>query len=1171
MMGRLDRRRRSHQRVAWRTICAVRVVVLTCVLAGGLGAMATSASAAGEPWWGITTNARPTILSSGEQATIVAQATNLGDAITTGAIVVRDKVPAGLKVQSVAFFTFGFERGKFDLSSFLSAFGGSCTTTPREAVCVYPGIGESFLESPNPIAAVRPFEHLEMAVKAEVESGAESGPNEVEVSGGAAATATKAAVVSVGNAPTSFGVQNYEVNPEEDGGTVDARAGSHPFQLTTSLALNIGAESGEPNFRNVTEPALPRNFEFELPAGLVGNAQALPQCSIADFQRIKATGFANFCPSDTAIGVASATADEPGNLGMVTLPVPVFNLVPERGEPARFGFTQAKVPVILDTGVRTGADYGVKVSVRNVSELATLLSSEVTLWGTPGDPLHDNARGWACVAGGALLETAENLCRPEAQTHPSPFLTLPTSCAGTLQTSAEAQSWPSKAAPAGLSATSATSVKDAAGQPLSLTGCNQLAFSPSIEAAPDTRQGSAPTGLKVNLRVPQEGEQNASGLASSTIKDIDVTLPEGMTLNPASAGGLEACSEAQTGFTGFGQFSSAPDVSVPTFTSTLPSPFCPTASKVGTAKITSPLLANPLEGGVYLATQNQNPFGSLVALYIIAEDPISGTLVKLTGEVSLNSSTGQIESTFKGNPQLPFEDAELIFFSGNKAALTTPSRCGSYTTRASFVPWSGGAAANSSSTFDISSSGPGGGCPSSLPFGPTLTAGTSVARAGAFSTLTTTISREDGSQALQNVQIHTPPGLSGILTGVALCDEAAANAGTCPSQSLIGHTSANVGVGGEPYKVTGGEVFLTEHYAGAPFGLSIVVPAVAGPFNLGKVVVRAKIEVDPLTAQLTVTTGAIPHILDGIPLQIRRVEVAIDRPGFTFNPTNCNPLTITGVAGGLEGASAPVSTGFQAKECASLKFAPKFAVSTAAKSSKAQGASLTAKLAYPAAPQGSQTNIARVKVDLPKQLPSRLTTLQKACLAKVFEANPASCPAESIVGHAVVHTPVLPVPLTGPAYFVSHGNEAFPNLTMVLQGYGVTVELVGITNIKKGITSNTFQSVPDVPFSTFELTLPQGKFSALAANLPESAKGSFCGQQLTMPTEFLAQNGAVIHQTTKVTASGCTKPKPLTRAQKLKQALKACAKKPKGKRPMCNQQARRKFAPEKKTKKAKKK
>jgi hypothetical protein len=399
-----------------------------------------------------------------------------------------------------------------------------------------------------------------------------------------------------------------------------------------------------------------------------------------------------------------------------------------------------------------------------------------------------------------------------------------------------------------------------------------------------------------------------------------------------------------------------------------------------------------------------------------------------------------------------------------------------------------------------------------------------------------------------------PPGLLGALAGVPLCGEPQASLGTCGEASRIGSMTVAAGTGAHPFYEKG-QIYLTGPYAGAPFGLSVVVPTVAGPFNLGNVVVRAQIGVDPQTAALTVTSDPFPQVIDGIPLRLRTANVTIGRPGFIFNPTNCAQQHVTATIASAQGAQASVSAPFAVAGCSGLKFAPSFHVSTQGKTSKAGGASLDAKLTYPSGSEvgtlpggtqsspgaiGSQANIAYVKVDLPKQLPSRLTTLQKACTAAVFNANPAGCPSASVIGVAKVSTPVLPVPLSGPVYFVSNGGAAFPNLLVVLQGYGVRVDLAGDTFISKaGITSTTFKTVPDVPFSSFELYLPEGRFSALGANLPAKAKGSFCGQSLTMPTEFVAQNGAVIKQSTKISVTGCPKKKKVKKARpKVKKATR---------------------------------
>ncbi|HEY4452290.1 MAG TPA: hypothetical protein VGN13_11940 [Solirubrobacteraceae bacterium] len=1024
---------------------------------------------------------------------LILSAANLGDAPTSGVVSIADKVPAGLTPVSIEAIAgesaeneLRFENAKRE-------------HVPAPVKCTLSSLTCTYGSERN----LPPYEQIEVRIGVLVAGAAASASQEMTVSGGGAAPASISRPVAIGGAAAAFGVEDFRQDLEGEGGTPDTQAGSHPFQFTTTLALNQTAAA---------EPvAQPKDLSFALPPGLIGNPTSFPQCTSTQFfKRIQETD--NECPQDTVVGVVRVTVNEPVQEGLITFTLPVFNLEPAEGEPARFGFLVEFTPVYIDTAVRTGGDYGITATASNVSQAVGLLRSEVTLWGVPGSTAHDRQRGWGCLEatrGGTPLLP----CEPLKQANPNPFLELPTSCSGPLHSSVAMSSW---AQPHEASSFEPTEQLEA------LDGCNRLPFDPTIRLAPDGQDASSPAGVSVDLHVPQEASANPGGLAESDVKDISVTLPEGVTLNPAAADGLQACSEAQIGF-----LSGPPDEL--RFTSGLPEPFCPQASKVANVTITTPLLPRPLTGAVYLATPapageaGKNPFGSLIALYLVAEDPVSGSRVKLPGEASLDPVSGRITTTFANNPQLPFEDAELHFFGGDRASLATPPRCGTYTTDASFTPWAGGAAAASASSFQITAGPAGSPCPSAIPFAPTLAAGTTSNAAGSLSSLTTTISREDGQQSLQSAQLHMPPGLSGLLPGVALCPEAQANAGTCGPQSLIGHSVVSVGLGADPFTVTGGQVFLTESYHGAPFGLSIVTPAVAGPFDLGDVVVRARIEVDPQTAALTVTTDpsgahAIPRILDGIPLQIKRATVTVDRPGFTFNPTNCAPMALTGTIGSAEGSSVPVSTPFQLANCATLKFAPNFSVSTSGRTSKAGGASLSVKLSYPKAPFGTQANIGRVKVDLPKQLPSRLTTLQKACLAAAFAANPATCPAASIVGHAKVITPVLPVPLEGPAYFVSHGGEAFPSLTMVLQGYGVKIDLVGSTFIsRQGITSTTFKSPPDVPFNTFELTLPQGRYSALAAN------GNLCKSKLAMPTMFMGQNGAVIHQNTKIAVTGCPK------------------------------------------------
>ena len=523
---------------------------------------------------------------------------------------------------------------------------------------------------------------------------------------------------------------------------------------------------------------------------------------------------------------------------------------------------------------------------------------------------------------------------------------------------------------------------------------------------------------------------------------------------------------------------------------------------------------------------------------------------------------------FDNSPQLPFSDLKLVLSGGPRALFVSPQTCTSAGASSEITGWNGAVATPSSNVLSTT-----GGCTEG--FAPAFSAGTTNKQAGAYSPFTLTIGREDGSQRLGVIDVTTPPGFSGDIAGVTICPNSDLEAAerrdrpgggaleqadpSCPASSDVGTVTATAGAGPDSISTTGQE-YLAGPYKGAPFDLVAITPAVSGPFDLGVVVLRQGLYIDPHTGQATVKSDPIPTVIDGVPLDVRSVTVHIGGVGgnnqFIFNPTSCAPLAVAGALTSTSGTEAPISSPFQAANCQSLKFNPGFAASTAEQASKAAGASLHVDLTYPSAPQGTYANIKSIKVNLPKQLPARLTTLQKACLAATFEANPASCPATSVVGSVKVITPILNSPLTGPVYLVSHGNEAFPDVVMVLQGEGITLTLVGNTQVKNGITSNTFKTIPDAPVSSVEVTLPQGPYSVLATNLPEQAHYNFCGQTLAMPTAITAQNGAVLKQSAKVTTTGCPKKKALTRGQKLAKALKACRRKHGKARSSCRKRAR---------------
>ncbi len=1129
------------------------VIVAACLLVAT--AIATPALAQA-PSWRIFSNSAPAKLPPGSEGKLFANVANVGDATTSGEVTVTDRLPTGLTATGVSGVT---DRD----SEPLDCSGNTLPSTEvscKDAIPLEPMLG------------------LRLSVEVKVAPGTQQGEatgGQIEVSGGGAAPAPPAhQAAKVSSESTAFGVDRYELRPEEEGGATDKLAGSHPFQLTSVLAMNEAA--GE-------EPVgIPKSLKFNLPAGLVGNPTAVGTCSDTDFYTITQT---NLCSAETVVGVALVTIEEPTNFKPITRftkTVPVFNLEAAAGEPARFGFVVAKDPILLDTSVRTGSDYGVDATARDSSESAGLISAVVSLWGVPGNPRHDIDRGWACVE-----NTTEPTCEAQRKAEalkekeeaergeePKPFLQLPTSCTTPWQASVDAQSWaPGAGYLEGVESESPDALEGCEGLPLfepSLSGESKPGErEPGVQL--DTGSASTPAGLTVRVKVPQP--ETDEGRAESGVKATTVTLPLGMQLNPGAANRLVACSVFDVGFNGF-------EHGLPEGAQTENDHFsegpasCPDAAKVGTVRIKSPDLKDPLTGSVYLAAQDTNPFQPPLVLYLIAEDEEcehverpcgSGVLVKLAGTTVPDPTTGQLVSTFEDTPDVPFNELTLTFFGGGRASVASPPHCGSYTTTSVFTPWSDQAPATPSESFNITSGPGGGGCPGSpLPFSPSFAAGSTNLQSGAFTEFALTINRPDGNQALQGLTLKLPEGVAAMLSSVTPCPEPQASRNECGPESLIGQSTASSGLGGEPYTLPG-EVFLTGPYKGAPFGLSVVTPAVAGPFNLGDVTVRSTINVNPTTAAVTITSDPFPTMLKGVPVQLKQIHVLVDRSGFQFNPTNCNRMAIEGELSGAEGGVVPVSSAFQVANCASLPFHPKLTASVAAQGSKANGVGFNVKVTSSGL---GVAGIAKVDLALPAALPSRLTTIQKACPEAVFNANPATCDEGSVIGKGIIYTPVLRNPLMGPAYLVSHGNAAFPDVEFLLQGEGITLLLDGKTDIKKGITYSKFESNPDAPFTTFETQLPAGPHSALTDVVPTSKNYNLCGTSLQIPLEMTGQNGAFFKETTNVAIMGCKAVKAFkaSRAQLLAKALAACRKKykhSKKKRVACEKQAHNKYGPKK--------
>jgi hypothetical protein len=909
------------------------------------------------------------------------------------------------------------------------------------------------------------------------------------------------------------------------------QAGGHPWALTQ--AAEFASEEGHANEETQVWPVQdPKDIGVTLPAGLLGNPEALPQCSLT----VALTE--GTCPGTTQVGVYRfrffGGNEEVG---------PIVNVTPEAGQSAEFAFeNEPHVSTVLTAHlVRNDEGYALTVISHDIPAVQ-LSFEETTFWGVPEDPSHDQMRGLICNNNkfGQHLDCGHflHLGGERAGTTPVPFLSLPTDCStGPEVATLRADSWehPGRV---GVNQKYEGYTEEKVVMP-GVTGCERMTFDPSIDVEPDTLLADEPVGLGVNVVVPQP--ETPERLATPHLRKAAVTLPLGMSVSPGVVDGIQACNASGPegiNFTGpeseeiglSGELQLAPG-------------HCPDASVVGTAEAVTPVLGVPVKGHVYLArpgcgrpglapcTEQDALDGNLYQLYLelggTGEFAKTGIQIKVAGKTEADPATGQLTTVFDENPQTPFSELKIHLNGGPRAPIDNPYVCGQAVTTADFTPWSapgvtpegltvaGTPEATPSSFYEVA------GCPNPTPFAPGFVAGTVTPQAGQFSEFTLNLARKDREQFIKGIQVHTPPGLLGMLSSIVLCEEPQARQGTCPESSKIGTTRVATGAGSHPFEISG-NIYLTRGYGGASFGLSIVTDAVAGPFNLGLVVVRARIAVDPENSTLTVTTDetgpyALPQIIFGIPLRLQRVTVNIDRPGFMFNPTNCSAQQITARISGSQQTVVTDSSPFAVGGCKSLVFEPRFTVSTGAHTSRVNGASLDAKLSYPKGAMGNAANIARVKVSLPKQLPSYLATLQKACRDATFVANPAACPAASVVGIAKATTPLLPVGLSGPVYFVSHGGEAFPSLIVVLQGYGVRVDLTGSTFIKKGITSTTFKTIPDVPVDTFELYLPPGKYHALAAN------GNLCKVKggLKMPTEFIAQNGAVLKQQTAISVAGC--------------------------------------------------
>lgn len=853
------------------------------------------------------------------------------------------------------------------------------------------------------------------------------------------------------------------------GGNPVRQAGAHPSEMRVRFDFNEKLTTD--SLGTYSEPdEHVRTIDLKLPPGLIGNPQATPQCT-PEQMITPVTQRSGACPVSSQVGVATVLIQNANQMVANDVPgledFPVYNMTPQKGAVAALAFEIYGRPVWI-TASLDPTDYSVVTRVQYTSDVFYIRSTDLTLWGVPADPSHDplrfdpNANQYGASVAGDVVHT--------------PFLTLPSLCGVPASPQVSVDSWEHPGA-----------MKSYDGSAITMTGCDAQQFSATLRAQPTNRSASSPTGLSVDLNIPQN--ENPVGLGTPPLKDASVTLPEGMAISPSSADGLLGCSPAQIGL------------------GTNDDPTCPDASKIGTVSIVTPLLHDPLTGHVYLASQNDNPFGSTLALYLVAQGP--GVTIKLAGRVSPDPVTGQLTTTFDNNPMLPFSNLHLQFDSGARAPLVTPPTCGVKTTQATLTPWNLQLpAVQSTDSFTID-----GNC--ARGFDPGFAAGTTNPVAGHDSPLVTRFTRGDGDQELSKIDVTLPKGVLGRIASLVLCPDSAANAGTCEDSSKIGTATVAAGAGSNPFYITDGRVYMTGPYKGAPFGLSIVVHAKAGPLDLGNVVVRSAVFVDKRTAQLRVVSDPLPAILQGIPLDLRVVDITVDRSGFTFNPTNCSVMSAAATLTSTSGATSTKSSRFQVGECGALPFAPKLSIAVGGRGHTGNGAStpLTATVQMPR----GDANLRDVKVSLPTTINARLNVINKACTLAEFQAG--NC-AKAKAGTAVAVTPLLRDPLRGNVYFVRNGH-ALPDMMVALRGQ-VAIDLDARITIRSSKYLTTDFAVPDVPVTKFALRLVSGKQG------PVGAAANLCtarSRKAKMGVTMVAQSGKVVRRSQALSIHGCAKPK----------------------------------------------
>ena len=838
------------------------------------------------------------------------------------------------------------------------------------------------------------------------------------------------------------------------------QSGAHPYAFETAFSLVTKPDS----VLGSAPDGTPRDVQVTLPPGLVVNPIAVPPCTTVAFLQ-------KSCPAASQVGTTDVTYSAPDN----TTHLAVYSLVPPSGAAAKLGFhVDSVVPVTIEGSVNPEAPFKATATSKHISQALPLYDFSIALWGNP-----------AAQNGGGASEVA--------------FVTNPRSCPGTeLPFGFATDSWEG---PGALLADGRPDFADPSwltyevSAPAS-TECETLQFEPEVTAAPTTNIAESPSGFEFSIAVDDPGLTDPAGRAETDLKKAVVTLPEGLTVNPASASGLGACSEA--------------DLARETFDSDV-GEGCPAPSRVASVEVTTPLLEETLEGSIFLAEPYQNPFGTLLAGYLVIKSPERGISIALPGKIE-TSPSGRITAGFDQNPQFPFELLEVSFKSGPHAPLTTPPTCGEFEVKTELYPWSGGAPDISTQPFTIAQSPNGGPCPAAaagLPHVPGFDAGTLSPIARAHSPFVVNLTRADGSQRFREVTISPPPGLVAKLAGTEICSEAALAAAasrpgkeeqaspSCPPASRLGSVYAAAGSGPDPYWAPG-TAYLAGPHKGAPLSMAIVTPATAGPFDLGTIVVRTALHVDPKTAEITAVSDPLPEILEGIPLDVRQASVRLDRPDFTLTGTSCDPLAVKGLLTSTLNQTASLSSGFQLGECGRLGFKPKMTLKLRGATKRGGHPALTVSLM----PRPGDANIASLSLALPRSEFLENKHIRTICTRVQFAAD--ACPAAAIYGKATVESPLLDYALAGHVYLRSSDN-LLPDVVPDLRGPAyqpIKLETAGRTDSIRGGIRTTIDFVPDAPFSKAVVAL-QGGGKGLLVNSRD-----ICARTYRAAVKYTAHNGA---------------------------------------------------------------